>query len=347
MKLKQSILILGLLFLSLNTLRAQNVYVMNKGADSISVINIDTNMITDTITLGVALSLDSLAINPNGESIYVSDAWGTIYIINTTTNTLTDIIDDVYDLSLTPSQIVFTPNGEFAYMSHNKSVIVIDTKKRKVTDIIKICLPNVKPWGMSINDIIIKPDGKFVYIAVEYFMGRFNEDLNYVGDDIYAVQVIDTATNTLTDAKIDGKNTAFTVNPTGEFVYLVDSTKPIIRVVNTDTNRESDAIEIGYGVVDIVISPDSKFVYAMHFSYDKIIVINAITNEVTDTIELKSKTLPSPLVSGMTINPNGKYLYVIVDSPNLLKVIDTATNEVVDTIALSRYWPCYIVVAPQ
>lgn len=113
-------------------------YVTNFGSNNfspigttVSVVNISSNTIVATITLGIQPS--GIAITPDGSYAYVSNystlydgpgftdltaSQGTVNIINTQTN---EVISPVINVGLSPDAIAISPNGQFAYVTNYTS----------------------------------------------------------------------------------------------------------------------------------------------------------------------------------------------------------------------------------
>jgi len=113
-------------------------YVTNFGSNNfspvgttVSVVNISSNTIVATITLGIQPS--GIAITPNGSYAYASNystiyngpsftdltaSQGTVNIINIQTNA---VISPIIGVGYSPDTIVISPNGQFAYVSNYTS----------------------------------------------------------------------------------------------------------------------------------------------------------------------------------------------------------------------------------
>lgn len=111
----------------------KNVYVANRGSNSVSVINTTTNTVTATVDVGrepygVAVSSDGRVYVTNQNSSDVS-------VINTTTDKVTTTVN----VGVNPHGVAVTPNGKWVYVttfsnvSDPGSVYVINTTTNKVT----------------------------------------------------------------------------------------------------------------------------------------------------------------------------------------------------------------------
>ncbi len=110
-------------------------YVTNQGSHTVSVINTSTNMVVNTVTVGVVPH--GVAITPNGNDAYVSNADSdTVSVIKTSTN---KVVKTVKVGSL-PEGVAITPNGSDAYVTNSISntVRVIQTSTNTVVKTVKV-----------------------------------------------------------------------------------------------------------------------------------------------------------------------------------------------------------------
>ena len=79
-----TLVMLAIIGLSVN---AQTAYITNSGDSTVSVINVATNTVTATITVGTYP--DGVSVSPDGSKVYVAnDGDNTVSVINTATNTV-------------------------------------------------------------------------------------------------------------------------------------------------------------------------------------------------------------------------------------------------------------------
>ena len=141
------------------------VYVVNSGADTVSVINSTTNtVIVPSVAVGGTPM--GAAITPDNRSLYVAnndDA--TVSIVDTTTNTSpTAPVQLVSGNSVlgSPTQVAITPDGTAAYvvgLGISGVVAVIDTATQTL-DLAHTITGLTNPTAIAVS-----PDGKFAYIS--------------------------------------------------------------------------------------------------------------------------------------------------------------------------------------
>jgi YVTN family beta-propeller protein len=109
---------------------AQNAYITNIRADTVSVLNTASNTVTATIPVGFFPT--GVAVSPDGRTVYVANEnSGTVSVIDTATNTVSATIP----VGNEPFGVAVSPNGRMVYVAneYSDSVSVIDTANNTVT----------------------------------------------------------------------------------------------------------------------------------------------------------------------------------------------------------------------
>jgi YVTN family beta-propeller protein len=244
------------------------------GNGTVSVINTITNEIDTIEDVGICPS--GISVTPDGLRAYVTDfCGGTVYVINTATNTVIDtdlstpdIIDPIKvgDFAY-PLGISVTPDGLRAYVTDNifGKVYVIDTVNNILIDTDTITV-GIGPWGISVT-----PDGARAYVA-NSFDGT--------------VSVIDTVTNTLIDTdpiKVGSGPNGILVTPNGAYAYVNNSVDGTVSVIDTASNTvidtdpstpDIDPIAVGNQPKGgIAVSPNGELVYVGNYEDGTVSVI--------------------------------------------------------------------------
>jgi YVTN family beta-propeller protein len=169
------------------------------------------------------------------------------------------------------------------------------------------------PVGTNPFGAVATPDGKHVYVT-----------------DDSGVQVIDTATNTVTATipGIGGPNLAF--DPTGSTAYLVERDYGAVAVIDTATERVVSTISLagirGFAW-DIAISPSGKRAYVT-FTNGHLAIIDLATGRI-----VKSVTVPF-YAGGIAVSPDGSRLY-LADVPGAggdLSILNAKSGAVLATV---------------
>ena len=246
---------------------------------------------------------------------YVTSSFG-VYVIDTTTNTVTTRIDAGNTHGVTVSQ-----DGTKVYVTNFDSdgiVSVIDTSTNTVTARVKV--------GAFPEGVAVSPDGKNVYVA-NWRSGNMS--------------VIETSTNTI-KATVDlgGNPCGVAVTPDGKKVYVTNWHGRAISVIDTATNNIITTVPVvGNSSYGVVVSPDGKMVYAANCYGRSISVINTTTDTVTDTIEVGDGP------RGIAVSPDGKKVYV-ANEDKTVYIIDTTTNTVIAVVNMISE-PFGIAVTPD
>ncbi|MGV8076726.1 MAG: PKD domain-containing protein [Methanosarcina sp.] len=285
-------------------------YITNEESNDISVIDIPTNKVTATISVGS--NPVGAAINPNGTKVYVVNVHSNdVSVIDTATNTVTATVP----AGSSPQGVAVSPNGKKVYVANlgSNTISVIDATKNTVTATVNA--------GKSPAGVAVSPDGKKVYVT------------NY-GDK--TVSVIDTATKAVTATVSVGRGPKeIVVTPDGNKVYVVNSDSGSISVIDTATNSVTNTVKVGGSPFGVAVNPAGTKVYVTNNGeyFSTVSVIDAATNKVTTTIPVGS----SP--KGVAVTPDGKKVYVAINLYNTVSVIDTATNTVTGTMLVGNS-PC-------
>ena len=138
------------------------VYVANFGvsgaAGTVSVIDIATGAVSNTITVGIYPR--GVAISPNGAFVYVAnsdDDPGTVSVIDTANKA---VVGDPIGVGTNPVGVAISPDGAFVYVTNQG-----DDTVSVITAATKIVSPTSFRVGSRPAEIVVSPDGAFVYVT--------------------------------------------------------------------------------------------------------------------------------------------------------------------------------------
>ena len=134
-----------------------NLYVANRGSDTVSVINGSTNSLIDVISMD-AIAPSGIVYNPANNYIYVTNAGSNrVSVINGTTNA---VVANIL-VGLGPNGIAYDQSSGNVYVSNsmNGTISVIDGLENNVTDTITLGT-NSTPNGIMYN-----PDTDSLFVA--------------------------------------------------------------------------------------------------------------------------------------------------------------------------------------
>ncbi|EKD97370.1 MAG: hypothetical protein ACD_23C00962G0002 [uncultured bacterium] len=325
---------IGLLAWSGTTLAADQVYVANEGADTVSVL--DTASFKTLATVRVGKTPHNVQVSPdgklvwvtnNGEPVQAADASahkgtpqgshdsmgkpGAVWAIDTATNAVVAKVP----VGSHPAHVVVSPDGRFAYISNggDNTVSVIDTSARSLVATI--------PVGQFPHGLRIGPDGKEVYVA------------NLKGG---TVSVIDTASQKEVAQVPAGKGPAqvgFT--PDGHFVFVSLSEENAVAVIDPATRKVVRKVTVGTVPIQLYVTPDSRM----------LLVANQGTREkpgkTVSMIDLESFKVAKTVVTGagahgVALDREGRYAYVTNMYANSVSVIDVKNYKVVTTVPVGK-----------
>ena len=300
---------------------AQNAYITNAGANTISVIDVTTHALVTTIPVGQAPEWAS--VTPDGSKVYIANHNSdNVSVINALTNTVIATIP----VGPNPICIALNSDATLAYVSNSNfhefsgSVSVIDTKTNTVINTFSI--------QDNPNDIALSKDGTKLYVV-----------------EAGEVAVLDALTGNILANIGVGINTlnaiSMVISPDGQHVYVtsnsLNNNDGYVSVINTATNTiEANIQTDNTDLFGINISPDGQTLYVTSSGADNntndIFVINTATNTISATIP---DGVDSPV--GVCFTPDGKQAYVINYYSSEILDINTADNTVIGRIPLGAY----------
>jgi YVTN family beta-propeller protein len=167
-------------------------YVTNFSDNTVSVIDLGTNTVTETIEVG--RGPNGLAVRPDGAEVYVANLEeGTVSIIDTSTNTVRQTLTrelEEGNIGLRPQKVIFSPDGTRAYVSNSLdfTVTIIDTATSNSINSLFVGVASFNDVINEPNGLFISPNGRRLYVTL---FGR-NGQGNFVG-------IFSTGTNRIQD----------------------------------------------------------------------------------------------------------------------------------------------------
>ena len=190
------------------------------------------------VTANVGIQPAGVAFNPAGTKAYVAseDYPGTVYVIDTATNTSTALWSSLaFDSYF---GVAVTPDGTKVYVT-NTTVSVIDTANNTVTATVNV--------GSNPRGVAVTPAGTRVYVANG-------------GSD--TVSIIDIATNTVTaTVNVGNQPMGVSVTPDGTRVYAANSGSDTVSVIDTATNTVIATVPVGKGPIafgQFIVPPSAE-----------------------------------------------------------------------------------------
>lgn len=229
---------------------------------------------------------------------------GTLSVIDSTTNAVTATIP----VGNAPTDIVLTPDGDYAYVTlqSDHSVAVVDTATNTVIRTIAV--------GRSPEDIAISPDGTQVYVT------------NWQSGN---VSVINTASNSVIGTVATGPQPrGVAIAPDGNVAWVTNFGSDSVTEIDTATLAASATFPAGDGAWKVAFSPDGGSAYVANFNAGTVSVVDTGTHAVTATVA----TGGGPW--HLTVTPDSSWVYVARSNASSVALIDTATHQINATVGV-------------
>ncbi len=322
------------------TLNGRFAYVANNnnagivGWDTVSVIDLATNKVVQTISDPSFNQPYTITLNAAGTIAYVTNSNSTtITKINTATNTVLGTITGFNG----PSGMVITPDGTTAYVNNygynggagsgtGTTVSIVHLGGDTITGPINV---GTAPAGLAIT-----PNGAFVYV------------INYVDGNIGTgtISVINTATNLVVDT-IAGFSGPFqiVINAQGTYAYVTNfgsnNFAPVgttVSVVSLQTNTIVDTIQVGTQPACMAFTPDGRYLYISIYNTlylgagftlltslpSGLVIFDTSTNQLVSQGIMLGQVAPANIV----ISADGTRAYVSNYSVNRVSVVNIADS---------------------
>ncbi|WP_067986365.1 YVTN family beta-propeller repeat protein [Neptuniibacter pectenicola] len=323
MNFKKSLMTLAVgSLLASSTLYAETAYVSNEKDDTISIIDLDTMTVTDTIDVGERPR--GIILSKDYSKLYIcaSDS-DTVQVMDLATNSIIKELPSGED----PEQFALHPNNRHLYVSNEDDALVtiVDTETSEVLAQIDV---GVEPEGMAVS-----PDGT---MAV-----NTSETTNMV-------HWIDTEKHELVDnTLVDQRPRHVEFSKDSKLLWASAEIGATVSVIDTATRKIIKKITFEIkGVhkdkvqpVGVKLSDDGRYAFVALGPANHVAVVNAKTYEVEDYI------LVGRRVWHMTFNEDQSLLLATNGISGDVSVIDVNKMKPIKTIKVGRY-PWGVVVKP-
>lgn len=313
------------------------------GGNTVSVIDLTTNAVVQTLTDSSFNGPFTVTMNSAGTKAYVTNTGSTtVSIIDIGTNTVSGVINGFNG----PSGLVISSNGHYAYVNNygigsnsgtGTTVSVVDLNTNTIVG------PPLNV-GLAPAAVAITPDGQYVYVV------------NYVDGNpgTGTMSIIRTSDNSVQANAISGFSGPFAIaiTPNGEYAYVTNfgsnNFSPVgqtVSVVSLSQNEIVATVNLGIQPAGLAIAPDGSYVYVSNYStlYDGPNFTDLTASQGTvNIIRVGSNQIVSPVIDvgfspgSITVSPNGLFGYVCNFSSNTVSVI-----QLLGTYDFNRLKPIY------
>lgn len=276
----------------------RKVYVANKTAGTVSMVNTATNQVIGT-TPNLNMPVHSLAVSPDNRRLYIvaGNVGSGIVFVKDSANLAdvdTILISPRDETQPNPQGIAISPDGQLLYLSDNRdggAVTILDITTKSTVNSVAMGTGYI-PFGVAPS-----PDGQHAYFV---FAGPTNQ-----------VAVYDVPTTSVTSTFNAGSRpVGIAVTPDGGKVYVSNELDNSVTVFNTGTSGPTATTPVGTTPAGMAFSPDGSRVYVANRGDGTVTVLSTTTDQILGTpITVGSQP------SGIAITPDGKRAYV-TDSVN-------------------------------
>lgn len=300
------------------------------GGDTVSVLNLCTNALVQTISDPSFNEPYTVTINAAGTLAYISNSNGTtITIIDIASNQVVGTIGGFDG----PSGFVITPDGTTAYVNNYGGPFGVGSGNGTTVNVVDLATNTIVGApivvGLAPAAMAISPDGAFLYV------------INYVDGNpgTGTMAIVRTSDNALIET-IPGFSGPFAIaiTPNGNYAYVTNfgsnNFSPVgttVSVVNLQSNMITATITMGTQPSGIAITPNGRFAYVT--IYNTLYLGPNFTNltpgqGVVKIIDIATNKVICPVIvvgsspANVAISSDGKRAYVSNYSSNNVSVID-------------------------
>jgi YVTN family beta-propeller protein len=318
------------------------MYVTNQLSDTVSVIDTNTNIVTDNITVGSRPF--GVAVNPMTSLVYVTNSLSnSVSVIDTKTNNIRNIT-----VELGPLGVAVNPSTNMIYVANadSNTVSVIDGENNIVVDNIPV---GSRPFGIAVdtnsNTVYVTNQGPSTVTVIDGYTNGIIQTLTpgdtprgvtfqTVNNRAYVVNAFDNSVTafyipsqiTPNIVQVGISPTAIAINPNTGLVYVSNYHSGTVSVIEGKRNIILTNVNLTEGLNDIAINPNTNLVYVTNSLSNSVSVIDGENNTVVDNISVELGPL------GVAVNPSTNMIYVANADSNTVSVIDGENNIVVDNI---------------
>lgn len=267
-------------------------YVANQNDGTISVINLSSSTVTQTISVTTPSegALTGLTVTPDNKKLYVASFISdTVSVINLETSQITNVIT----VGDGPNNVAITPDGAKAFVTNNNSnsISVIDTNTQAVVGTI---VTDDAPYGMSFS-----MNGSKLYVSQLYRQDSAASR---------RVLVINTATNQIISSIYlpdYSRAQEIAITPNGQYAYVAvqDSQQGLMQLDLTSDTFIQNISGVSPNPKGVSISTTGDKAYVTTEG-DTVAIVDLITNQVTGQFSNFSRS------QGIDISGTGNTLYV-------------------------------------
>ncbi len=283
-------------------------YVANNSSNTVSVINIPTGQVANSILVGSGPW--GTAISPDQTQVYVTNNQGNnVSVINAASGSVVATIP----VQSSPFGVAFTPDGSSVYVVNGSSntVSVINPATQTVVATV--------PVQNSPVSVAMAPtsNGTFAYVTNS---ASNTVSVIAVGSNPTVVQTIPVGTGPRW----------VTVSPNSMWAYVENAGSNNVSVISVASNKVTATIPVGANPFGAAFTPDNSTVYVANSGSNNVSVIDTKSNTVIGTVA----GFNNPVQVALTTD--GASAYVTNLNANTVSVIATSSNTIAATVQVGN-----------
>lgn len=283
------------------------VYVANTGSNTVSVIDTKTNTVTFTIPVNYIPF--TLALTPDGRTLYVLEepnGYDLIVAINSVTKG--SVGSMVAGGGGDVANIAITPDGKYLYSINevDETIDIFDTSTNQGTGFVSTS--GGRPFAL-----VFSPDGMYAYVLCAIDADATTEGILRIDTSTLGKKQL--AWGQLSEAE----NGSVVISPDGKKLYIgAYAGGGTIEVYDISEGALEPSISVA-GDFAGAITPNGKYLYCPDRASSNVYVVNRATGQLHGT---PISLVIAPGLGELVIGQNGKYGYIL--SGNNVAVIAVA-----------------------
>jgi len=267
-------------------------YVANSGSGTVSVIDVATQTVSWTVTVGTTPT--DIAVSSDGGTVVVTNAGSPSISILSASGVSTPTVAATLTLTggTNPQGVAIAPNGKTAYVcgKGSGSIIPVNLDGAASSFGSTITLPS----GSVPVAIAMAPSGEYVYVTDTHFS---------------VVYVINATTGVLVNTiSVDSDPIAIAITPNGQTAYVVCGTFGSVDAVPL---AGGSVVSITSGIsaqpVGVAITPDGTLAYVSGGTGSAYVI--ALTGGSINTVIHTVTVASGDVLDGVAIDPSEVYCY--------------------------------------
>jgi len=155
----------------------------------------------------------------------------------------------------TPVNMAVSPDGQALYVvcEHSNSLIVVNTKTRKVVDEIKV--------GKRPHDVAVSPDGRMLYVTNRLADSLTVIDISNAWGRDRIHDPADVGRKVVAEVRVGHEPHGVLTDASGRHIYVLNAGDNSISILDAETLKAIKRLSAGCGPWSAALGPDGKMLY--------------------------------------------------------------------------------------